>query len=209
MVVIFDVDGTLVDTYPHVRSSYIYVLDKFIPEYKYTEEQLKSFFGPTLPDTFRTIVSDEEMVQKLVSEYVKHSKATVNDYISLFPGTIETLDRLKKEGYKLAVLSNKQSKVIKEQFAILGIFDYFEEIIGYNDVNNPKPDPEGINIIQDRLGKDCVFIGDTTYDIKAAVNAGIPGIGVLWALTTEQELKNAGAQYVIKNYKQLFEILGR
>lgn len=209
MVIIFDVDGTLIDTFPHVRASYIHVLEKFFPGYLYTEEQLKSFFGPTLPDTFRTFTDDEEFVRRLVEEYIDHSKRIVSDYISVFPGTIETLERLKKDGYQLAVLSNKRTEVIKEQFRLLGIFDYFDQIIGYNDVKNPKPNPEGIRIIQSKLEKNCLFVGDTIYDIKTAKNAGVISIGVLWALASETDLRNAGADYIIKDYHEFFEILRR
>jgi len=209
MVIIFDVDGTLIDTYPHVRASYIHVFDTYLPEYKYTEVELKSFFGPTLPNTFRTITADEELVKKLVKAYIDYSKTIVRDYIKLFPNTIETLERLKESGYKLAVLSNKRTEVIKEQFKILAIDKYFDLIIGYNDVKNPKPHPEGVYLIQERLAKDVVFIGDSVFDMATAKNAGIIGIGALWALTSAEELKKAGANYLIKNYKQLFEILER
>ena len=209
MVIIFDVDGTLIDTFPHVRASYIHVLEKFFPGYQYTEEQLKSFFGPTLPDTFRTFTENEEFVRILVDKYVSHSRTIVRDYISVFPDTIETLERLKEEGYPLAVLSNKRTQVIKDQFSLLGILDYFDLIIGYNDVKNPKPDPEGIRKIQSKLGKNCLFIGDTVYDIKTAKNAGVTSIGVLWALASEADLRNAGADYIINDYQEFFEILRR
>lgn len=209
MVIIFDVDGTLIDTYPHVRASYIHVLEKFFPDYQYTEEQLKSFFGPTLPDTFRTLTNDEALVKTLVNEYIAHSKTIASEYIRVFPDTIATLKRLKQEGYQLAVLSNKRTEVIKEQFRLLGIFDYFDQIIGYNDVKNPKPHPEGIRIIQSKLGTECIFIGDTVYDIKTAKNAGVIAIGVLWALTKAEALRDAGADYIINNYQEFFEILRR
>ena len=209
MVVIFDVDGTLLDTFPHVRASYIHTLEKMLPNYKYTEEELKSFFGPTLPETFKSIVGDgnDKFVNALVDEYVSYSKTIAKEYLSVFPKTFETLEKLKSDGHILTVLSNKRTNVILEQFALVGILPYFDLIIGYNDVKHPKPDPEGIRLMQDKYQEECIFVGDTVYDMETARNAGITGVGVLWGLTSEEKLRLAGADYIINDYQELFEII--
>jgi phosphoglycolate phosphatase len=207
MVIVFDVDGTVLDTYAHVRASYIEVFKKMLPDFKYTEELLKSFFGPPLPDTFMKIVNDEELTKLLVEEFFRVSRLNVKEYLKVFPKTFETLAQLKRQGYILTVASNKSKKSILEGFEVVGLNGYFDFIIGYDSVQNPKPHPEGIKIIENHFQDQCILVGDTGYDILTAKNAHIKSVGVTWALTSREELIKAGADYVIDDFEELLEIV--
>lgn len=207
MVIVFDVDGTILDTFDHIRASYIEVFKEMLPDYKYTEEELKSFFGPPLPDTFMSVVHDERLTEILVKKYRELSKKIMKDYLKVFPKTFEILDYLKKNNYKIAVASNKQKSVILEGFDIVGLNGYFDLIIGYDSVENPKPHPEGINKIRKHFNDECILVGDSLFDITTAKNANIKSVGVTWALTSREELLKAGADYVISDFSELIKIV--
>jgi len=203
VVVIFDVDGTILDTYPLVRASYIHTFKKYLPEYEYDEKLLKSFFGPPLPDTFKKVTSDDELIKLLILEYQKFSNENAEKYLKTFPNLIPVLKNLKSKGHKLAVLSNKHSEAIRFEFKTLGIFPYFDFIIGYNDVVNPKPHPEGIYKIKEKFKEDCIFVGDSIYDIEAAKNANVKIIIVSWANLPE----SVKVDYVIDEFSEILEII--
>lgn len=203
MIIIFDVDGTLLDTYPLVKASYIHTFDKLMPNYKYNEKLIRSFFGPPLPDTFRKATNNEALVNQLVHEYQKFSNENANKYLKTYPNVEKVLNQLKKEGHTLVVLSNKHSDAIAFEFKTVGIFNYFNDIFGYNDVINPKPNPEGIYKIQEKYGLDTIFVGDSIYDIETAKNANIKAIAVSWA----QLPKSVGADYIINDFIELLRII--
>ena len=207
MVIAFDVDGTVLDTFDHIRATYIEVFEKYIPGYKYTEEQIKSFFGPPLPDTFMSIVGDIERTNFLVDKYREISIKNMHKYLKVFPGIIDALEHFRKNGYKLAVVSNKLKAAILDGFEIVGVTKYFDYIIGYDSVTNPKPDPEGIRKIEEHFNDKCILVGDSIFDIETGKNANITTVGVTWALTSKEQLQNAGADYVIDNIEELIEIV--
>lgn len=206
MVIVFDVDGTILDTYPLIRASYLEVFRRLKPDFICSEELLKSFFGPPLPDTFRNIVPDEE-IDKYVEEYHRVSREKMKEYLRVFPNTFSTLQTLKTLGYKLAIDSNKLEEAIIESFNVVGLDGYFDLIIGYDTVKNPKPHQEGIRTIESTFHDSALLVGDSVFDIKTAKNAKVKSIGVTWALTTKADLQKAGADYVIDDFRDLIKIV--
>ncbi len=208
MLLIFDLDGTILDTYPLIRETFIQLFHKFLPEYQYHEADLQSFFGPGLLDTFQKIGCDEEQSKYLFQEYRKLSVKLQPNYLRMFPNTIEVLQELKKNGYKMAILSNKINEAITSNLEQMKLLSYFDLIIGIDQVVKPKPDREGIDIIKQKMGiEKCVYIGDTKTDMQTALNAGIDGIGAGWALTSSEDLFAAGAKYVAFDMKDFFKIV--
>lgn len=206
MVIVFDVDGTILDTFPHIKASYLEVFKRLKPDFECSEELLKSFFGPPLPDTFKNIVKDEE-IDRYVTEYHEVSRKNMREYLRVFPNTILTLQTLKTLGYKLAVDSNKLEKAIIESFEVVGLTGYFDLIIGYDSVNNPKPHEEGIRKIETYFQDTAILVGDSVFDIQTAKNANVKSVGVTWALTSKTDLQKAGADYVIDDFRDLIKIV--
>jgi len=90
----------------------------------------------------------------------------------------------------------------------MGMLSFFDFIVGIDQVEKPKPNRRGIDLIKKTMGVDeCVYIGDTQTDMQTAVNAGIDGIGVGWALTSPEDLLIAGAKYVVLNMKEMLKIV--
>lgn len=207
MIIAFDVDGTVLNTYPLVRASYIHTFNKLMPHLQYDEKLLQSFFGPPLPETFRKVEPDEEKINILISEYQDFSNKNAEKYLTVYPKTIEVLKYIKNTGHKIVALSNKKTDAIIFEFKTEGIIDYFDEIIGYDRVKNPKPHPEGIKYLQAKYHEQVLLVGDSIIDIETAKNAGVKVVGVDWALTSKELLQEAGADYIISDFMNLIEII--
>lgn len=210
MLLIFDLDGTVLDTYPLIEATFRQLFDKFLPDYKYTDVDLKSFFGPGLIDTFTKIGCDEELANSLFREYRILNMQLQPQYSLMFPGATEILAELKKDGHKMAIFSNKITETITSNLQQTGMLSFFDVIVGIDQVKNPKPHREGIDLIKKIMNiDDCVYIGDVKTDMQAAVNAGVDGIGAGWALTSKEDLFAAGAKHVALDMKELLKIVRR
>lgn len=207
MILLFDLDGTILDTYALIRQTFIEVFKRFLPTYKYTEDDLKSFFGPTLYNTFTKIGCNKEECERLFTEYRKINKDLQSQYLKLFPHTFETLEKLKENGYKLAIFSNKIHEAIVSGLKEMKIYDYFDFILGSDEISFPKPDPQGIKIVEKKYQEKCIYIGDTASDMVCAKNASCLAIGITQGGTSKDVLFNGGADYVIDNLHELPKLL--
>ncbi len=208
MLLIFDLDGTILDTYPLIRETFIRLFRQFLPEYQYEETDLQSFFGPGLLDTFARIGCNEDQAKHLFREYRKLNVALQSKYLRMFPNTREVLQMLKDDGYKMAILSNKINEAITSNLKQMNLLSFFDLIIGIDQVKNPKPHREGVDLIKKIMNiEKCIYIGDAKTDMITAINAGIDGIGAGWALTSREDLLLEGAKYVASDMKDLLKIV--
>lgn len=207
MVVIFDLDGTLLDTYQLIRQNYIEVFAKYLPDHAYDEAELESYFGPPLIDSFMVIVHDEKKARALVRIYRTISKNNTEKYLRTFSDTAEVLRNFREKGFQIAVCSNKVHEAVLQGLEVGKIAKFVDLIVGFDDVKKPKPDPEGVRMIQERFGTNAVFVGDSPIDIMTAKNAGIKSIGVTYALTKAKTLKEAGADYLAASMKDLERLM--
>lgn len=207
MVLLFDLDGTILDTYSLIRQTFIEVFKRFLPTYKYTEDDLRSFFGPSLYETFRKIGCCEEDCQKLFFEYRKINKSLQSKYLKKFPNTDIVLQELKRKGYTLAIFSNKIHEAIVSGLDEVNLTHYFDYILGVDEVNFPKPNPEGIEKVKNKFNDECIYIGDTKGDMLTAKKANVLAIGVLHSGSLKEDLISGGADYIIEKISDLPKIL--
>lgn len=207
MILLFDLDGTILDTYALIRETFIELFKRFLPSYEYTEDDLRSFFGPSLYDTFKRIGCNEEKSKELFTEYRKINKTLQSKYLKLFPNTEWFLEDLKSKGYKMAIFSNKVHEAIMSGLIEKGIDKYFLYVLGVDEVDYPKPNPQGIEIVKNRFKDECIYIGDTKSDMLTAKNAGVLAIGTTQAGSKKGDLIDGGADYVIEKISDLPKLL--
>ncbi len=202
--VIFDLDGTLVDSVADLCNSCNFALGKYgFPQhelYKYNY-----FVGNGMTTLIERVIPKEalnkETFQKVYDTFIEHYSSNYLVNTAPFEGIKESLKTLKENGIKLAVLSNKKDeftkKIAKELFG-----DLFDVVSGKKEGYPLKPNPDSTIMVLNSLGvtaKECAFLGDSGVDMITAVNSGCVPVGVLWGLRTEEELKNSGAKYLIHN----------
>jgi pyrophosphatase PpaX len=179
-VVLFDLDGTVVDSGPIILKSMRYatrtVLDREIPD----RELMASVGGPGLEAQMRTFGPDR--VDDLVRAYRAHNEPLHEELVA-FPGMGATLRRLKAEGRRLGIVSAKRHETVELAFARVPLGDLFEVIVGGDETARQKPDPEPLLFALGRLGaqpSDAAYVGDSPYDMTSARGAGVYAVGVSW-----------------------------
>lgn len=210
-LIIFDLDGTLLDSLEDIALSTNSVLKSFECE-EYPVDSYKKFVGDgarelvkrALPDTFSTEQIDQalEMFKKIYSN-------KVNGNTKPFDGIYDMLESLQSQ-CDFAILSNKPHKFTLEYMDLFFNEYEFKVIHGQKDNVPKKPDPAGANFIMQTLGyeaKDVYYIGDTTTDMKTASNGNMTSIGVSWGYQDEQVLLDFGAQFLANKPSDIVNII--
>lgn len=195
-VVLFDVDGTIVDSAPAVMNAFRGALSDYdlpIPD----DQRLRTYVGPPLWYSFSDLGYEGELLANLVSGYRARYHAHYLDP-EPFPGVIELLHDLHRAGIPLATATSKQAPMALAQMEHLGLSEVFDVIAGAT----PDPASSKATVIREALtllearGVDTshpVIIGDSIWDVRGAQEAGIPVIGVGWGYATEDGLDDADA----------------
>lgn len=205
--VLFDLDGTLLNTRELINRSFVHTFEHFRPDHVLTDEELDSFFGPSLRQTFSRYSTDEQEIEEMIQYYRQFNVASHDEMVTAFPGAKSLIRTLARKGYKLGVVSSKKTDLVEHGLEIFGMRDKIKVIIGEEDVKNPKPDPEGILEAMRILdSKKALYVGDGVGDIEAGKNAGIDTIGVLYSDRKEQILA-AEPTYTIHSLDQILAIL--
>ncbi|MGM9970939.1 MAG: prolipoprotein diacylglyceryl transferase [Anaeroplasmataceae bacterium] len=210
--VLFDLDGTLLNTQPLINASFIYTFSKYYPEHNLTDEELESFFGPPLKETFARYTSDENQINEMIEYYRAFNKANHDNYVSPFEGCAAVIKSLHKKGYKLGIVSSKKKEVVLMGTDLAKITNYFDVIITEDDVKVAKPSPEGILMAINKIypdsseGKRVMYVGDHPNDIKAAENAGILSCAAMYSKKSEL-LEEENPKYMIYSLNDVLKIL--
>ena len=120
----------------------------------------------------------------------------------------DVLDRLKADGYRFAIVSNKPDFAAKTVANALYGEGYFDRIVGQKEGSALKPDPGEVFAVMKELDasvQNCVYVGDTDTDMKTGKNAGLYTIGVLWGFRERDELEASGADAIVATPKELYQ----
>ncbi|HKL80133.1 MAG TPA: HAD family hydrolase [Mobilitalea sp.] len=209
--IIFDLDGTLLNTLDDLRDS----LNDILTQKGYSTrnyEEVKRFVGNGVRNLVRLSVPEqctEEEVDQCLLEFKEHYKSNMQNKTRPYIGIIELLLDLNRYNYKLAIVSNKYDAAVKSLAKT-----YFNNLIpvaiGESLEIKRKPAPDSVFEAVKELGSDLeqtIFVGDSETDIQTAKNAGIPCIGVTWGFRCREVLRAAGADYLIDTPKELLTLI--
>lgn len=204
---LFDFDGTLLNTNELIIKTFMHVLNDRFPG-QYTEKDCIQFIGPSLKETFQQITPNE--VDEMIAKYRKWNLAHHDEYVTEFDGVNSTLEQLKEQGIKMAIVSTKKRDTIERGLKLMKAEHYFEFYIGIEDVKNVKPDPEPVLLALKKLGvsnERALMIGDNYHDILAGKNAGVKTAGVAWSIKGEEYLKQFNPDYMLYHMTDLLGIV--
>jgi len=204
---LFDFDGTLLDTNELIIQTFQYVLGSHYPG-KYERIDILPFLGPTLYETFDSV--DPENTESLIEEYRAWNKSMHDELSSEFDGVSETLRLLKTAGMKMAIVSTKKKDMVIRGLGLLDAEGVFDEVITMDDVVKTKPDPEPILLALDRLGAtadEALMIGDNYHDIVGGQNAGVRTVGVAWSAKGEEFLQSFNPDFMLHHISDLLQIV--
>ena len=210
--VIFDLDGTLLDTVPDILDNINLMLARF--GYGTLDaETLKGYVGSGARNLCaRSIgvpLTEEELDERL-DYYNALYTASDSPKTKLFDGMAEVLRALKKRGYKLAILTNKPQettdKVYKNYLKDFG----FDAVVGQSGGVKCKPDKTATVNLLSKLGvlpENCYFVGDGETDVLTSLNAGTRGIAVLWGYRKKDQLEKVGAKIFADDPEDLLSLI--
>lgn len=205
--VIWDLDGTLLDTLDDLKDS----VNTSLEEYGYparTKQEIRSFVGNGIRKLVELSVPNGENnpdFDKIFKFFKLHYEKNCNNKTKAYDGIIPLLNKLKEDGISMAIVSNKSDFAVKE-LADIYFKEFISSAIGESDNIRRKPYPDSVFKAVKELGADkasCVFIGDSEVDIKTAENSGIDCLSVSWGFRTEEQLIKNGAAKVIATPKEL------
>ena len=209
--VIFDLDGTLLDSIYDI----MYVLNGTLEKFglaQVTLEQTLSYIGNGARELVRLAIGSENAyrLDKILSVYKKDYAQSDNSRAKLFQGEAEFLKKLKAVGIKIAVLTNKPHAAALKAEEIFFKDFHFDCVQGQEDGFPLKPAPEAVERVLEKLNVEksgCLFVGDGEADIAAAKNAGLSCVSVLWGYRTEEQLKAAGGNLFASGFDELLAMI--
>ncbi|WP_409290333.1 pyrophosphatase PpaX [Peribacillus sp. SCS-37] len=204
---LFDLDGTLINTNDLIIASFINTLNIYFPE-KYKEEDVLQFMGPPLYESFSQL--DELRADEMVAKYREHNLANHDILVKEFEGVYETVETLHKEGYKMAIVSTKMHDTVLRGLKVTRLDRFFDIVIGLDDVERAKPDPEPLMKALEILGskpEEALMVGDNHHDILGGKNAGTRTAGVAWTAKGRDHLDQFEPDYMLEHMSDLLSIL--
>lgn len=206
-VILFDLDGTVIDSEEGVTKCVQYALQHFgidEPDLR----KLRVFIGPPLRGQFMKVYElTAEQAEEAVVKYRERYSVTGMYECRLYPHVEETLQNLKEKGYLLALASSKNESACVDILKHLEIDHYFDLIGGATDDGKISQKADVLHMVMERLGlldvKDYVLIGDTRFDAAGAKAVGMDCIGVTYGFGTEEELREAEVVCVCRDLEEV------
>jgi len=209
--VLFDMDGTVLDTLTDLHNAVNESLRRFgLPEV--TREKVGASLGNGAAHLLRSCMpgQPEESVQEVLAWYLPWYKEHCSVETRPYAGILPLMERLCGAGVKLAIISNKGDAAVRE-LAELFFPSLLETAVGESAVVRRKPNPDAGLAAAAQLGLavgDCVYVGDTEVDLATAKNAGMDVIAVTWGFRSEAQLIAGGASVIARDTEELAALLG-
>jgi pyrophosphatase PpaX len=179
-VVLFDLDGTVIDSGAIILASMRHAAKEVLGEEPPDELLMAAVGGPGLEAQMHALAPDR--VEELVTVYRAHN-APLHDELTCCPGMDDLLVRLVDEGRRLGIVTAKRRATAALAFNVLPLEHLFETVVGGDETKRHKPDPEPLLLAAERMGVDpgeCAYVGDSPFDIRAARAAGMFAVAVTW-----------------------------
>lgn len=212
-LIIFDLDGTLLNTIADLANSTNYALGHCgfpqheVGEYKFfVGNGINKLFERALPEKEKT----EENILRIRKEFLPHYDAHNADFSTPYPGIPELLKALQEKGLKLAVASNKYQSATQKLIAHYFPGIHFTAVFGQRDNVPVKPDPTVVNEIIDTakvVREEVLYVGDSGVDMQTAKNAGVTAIGVTWGFRPLLELQTFHPEYIVNEAGDILKLI--
>lgn len=208
--VLFDFDGTLVDSSEGIFKSLIYAFQKdgkVSPD----EATLRKFIGPPIYDSFKTLFGyADDKIDFMIEKYRERYRAVGYREVEVYAGIPELLRRLRENNFKIATASSKPTMFIKQILEEQGLLSYFD-YLGGTQFDNISSDKTAIlQNAMHTLGvtpEETVMVGDRLFDIRGAKGAGVPCIAVLYGFGSRAEFLEYGADYIVESAKEIENLI--
>lgn len=205
-LIIFDLDGTLIDSIVDLTHALNYATRPFGIRERSVDE-MRDLVGTGISIVIDKVLEEKrELKEKVLARFLDYYWEHLVDYTPLYPGVEETLQLL--QGYKKAVLTNKREKFAKKGLNDLSVEHYFDVILGSDSVGKKKPSPEPVLYLLkmfDLEPSEAVMVGDSEIDMAAGKSAGVRRVGVTYGYRGETSLFDA--EFIIDDLRELSGVI--
>lgn len=198
--VLFDLDGTLIDTGPLIIACFQHALRQGLGV-EVQPEQLIPHFGEPLPVTMARFAPPER-VPELVALYRQHQDRLHDRLTRPIPGVAEMLAALQQAGIRLGVTTSKMTERARRGLRLFGLEGYFAAVVGWDGTGRHKPDPDPVwrtlDLLGERPGPQVLLVGDSTFDLEAGRRAGVRTAAVGWSALPRDVLAAAQPDFWVE-----------
>jgi pyrophosphatase PpaX len=206
--VLFDLDGTLINTNDLIISSFLHTLNHYYPD-QYEEKDVLQFMGPPLEESFQGV--DPDRVEEMIERYRTYNLEKHDELVTEFEGVFETIKTLHENGLKLAIVSTKTRNAVLKGLKLTNLDQFFEVVITLDEVQHAKPHPEPIEKALEELGasaSEALMVGDNHHDILAGKNAGVLSAGVAWSAKGKAHLEKYDPDFMLDTMPDILSVVG-
>lgn len=207
---LFDLDGTLLDTYQIILASMRHTINGYAGK-SYGDDELMSFVGTPLYDQMLHFGGGgAERAAELTAVYREHNDSIHDEGVCLFDGMAQVLETLARRGYRMGVVTSKRHHMACRGLEVCGIDQHFELVIGSDDWSEHKPQPGPVLRGAELMSvpaPECYYVGDSPFDIQAGSAAGCETIAVSWGMFSAQTLELEHPDHLLTAPEQLLELL--
>ena len=208
--VLFDFDGTLVDTTEMIHQSMRHATSSVLGREDIPRETLLANVGQPLPRQMELI--DTENAESLLEAYRSHHEQHHDALIREFPGVEESLSRLRSAGIKVAVVTSKRRVSVEMALEIFpGLRNVVDRFVTMEDTTHHKPHPEPLLRALELLGsipkERAAYVGDSPFDVEAAKAAELTSVAVSWGAFSEDALRASGADHLVPDIRSAVDVL--
>ena len=206
--VIFDLDGTLLDSVEHIVESLRHAV-RDVLGVEMTREELTANVGRPLREQMRAF--SEAKAEELVQAFRAFNRREHDRMVKLFPGTLDLLGALQRAGVEMGVVTSKSRHTAEMAFRLTGMREYFSAVVCMEDTERNKPHPEPLEHCLEIMGigaADAVYVGDSPYDMQAARSAGLGSLAVTWGIFPKEVLAAERPDVLVETMEDLLGALG-
>lgn len=207
--ILFDLDGTLINTNEIIIQSFRYTFETHFPEIEMDVDKILTFIGPTLQQTFSEYTNDPFLIQDMIQSYRTYYIENEMGLFEIYPNVIEVVTKLKEEGYNLGIVTSKFREAAWPSFSHYELDKIFDVFISLDEVDHPKPNRNPIDVALSHFDepKGAIMIGDNQGDVLAGKNANIYSAGVAWSIKGAAHLMEVEPDFMLSDMNDIFRVL--
>jgi pyrophosphatase PpaX len=202
---LFDLDGTLVDSIELILNSARYAFVDF-DGHAPSDDEWRAGIGRPLLTVLREYAPTEEEAERLLGRYREYQLANHDRLMRAYDGIVATLREFAAAGHQLAIVTSKAEWLAQRALELIGVADLFPVLVGCDMCVNHKPHPEPVEralTLLDVSAADAIFVGDSPHDVESGRAANVYTIGVTWGAFAREEMEASGADVVIDDVAEL------
>jgi pyrophosphatase PpaX len=214
-LLLFDLDGTLIDTTELILRSFAHAFDAHLPGRLPPRRDLIATFGRSLPTTLEELAAQSgagdprALAAEMLATYRDFQHQHHDALVRGFDGIVEALAALHGRGHRLGVVTSKMQRFARHGMRLFDLERHFDVAVFHDDVTRHKPDPEPLLEAARRAGvapAEAIYIGDSTHDVVAGRAAGMTTVAVLWGPFEREALEAVGPDYFVEKPADLAEL---